>query len=980
MPEITFKLLLITDGADGKLHATEQNIEKIKKDAEAPKTLKLDAEKSLATIRDLGISIGSVLAAVKQLTAGVNNLLDSSLQQRQAQTLSNLAFKEASKEMQNFASAQQDVTNFGDEEMLVMMDKMATTFKLTKTEIQLLTPYILDFTEANKASGMTMESAFDLMGRALNGHTETLGRHGIELDKTRLATEGVSYLVEKLGEDYGGTAQALADLRLQNVNAWGDIKETVGSMLDVLIAPLLQGLKNLMDWFQQLPSGVQGLIAGLALAVPTVIAVATAITTLIAAITALKAAINPVAGIVSLIVGGLTAAGVAYAATRVNTDEAAKSQKSFANEVKSAASEVSLEAEKFNLLSSRMLELKSASELTKEEKQELQGIINTLNQNYGQYLGNINLETASYNQLRFAIDQANEALLAKMNTQVYENLLLHQVGKLAIAKVELSEKMNEILNVNVPSTQSNFMAVAFEQLKMLEGRFDDWKTNPTYLAIRNLYDKVKEESDNLKNATSEYNSAVSNIKQMKASTSAAGGGGSSEEAELNAYQELMNELQRLRNTDLQNLELDYAAKLAVIKQYTADNSQEEITAIAELDAWKLAETTKINARIDEEQKKALDTQKQLTQQRFQSDIQYYSNLDQLGVSSYDAMKKTMEDYYAWAKENLTKEEAAAVLVQLQQTNLRWGQVKAKEYEEELAMASIRDDFRERDLTLASDTYQLQIIALDAYYATRKQKLIEAGITEQQIEKQKAKALLQLNIASAQQAASGVAGILGNLANLQDKESEKGFKTWKALALAQAMVDMPSAAMAAYKSMAGIPVVGPALGIAAAAAAIAAGLKNISDINKTKYEKKALGGIITGPSHSAGGTIIEAEGEEYIVSKNRTKALGTRFMDFLNFAPIGQVQAFLSSIPSMLSMPSMSIPMPAYSFATGGLVGSGGFQSSDTSSLLERLISEMQSLKAAMVDSRPTIIVQSDPLSPIKVSEIAETGTKMRSGF
>lgn len=974
MPELNFKLLIITDGADGKLHAVEQNLDAVKKKAEEPKEVKLSAEKSLATIRDLGLAVGSVLAAISKLTSGINGFMDASLQQRQAQTLATLAFKDGAREMQNFASAMQQVTNFGDEEMLVLMAKLATTYKLNKDEVQQLTPYLLDFAEANKSTGMTMESAFDLMGRALNGHTEMLGRYGIELDKTRLQTEGVSYLVEKLGADYGGTATALADLRTQTSNAWGDIKELVGSMLDVLIAPLLQGLKNLMDWFQQLPSGLQGLIAGLALAVPTIIAVATAITTLVAAFTALKAAINPVAGIISLVVGGLTAASVAVAATAVSSNAAANAQKSLAAEVKNAAAEVSTEAEKFNLLSTRLLDLKSKSELTREEKQELQAIIKGLNQNYGQYLGNINLETAGYNQLRIAIDQANNALLAKMTTQVYEGLLSGQVQKLAEAKVALSQKMNELLNVNVPSTQDNFMSVAYEQLKMLEGRFSDWRTNPTYQAIRSLYDQVRIESDSLKSATQEYNAAVSGLKQMNSSSSSSGTpGGSVVPTEVSDYENLMAELQRLRNTELENLQADYEAKLAIIKANTALESQEQISAISALDDWKTAQEARINERIAQQQSDALAKQKQLTQDKFKSDIQYYSNLEQLGVSSYDALKKTMEDYYAWAKENLSKEEAAAVLVQLRETNLRWGQVKNREYEELLDQADTRDAFRNRDLELANNQYQLQINALDAYYATRRQKLLEAGITEQEIEKQKAKALLQLQINSASEAAKGVGGILGNLANLQDKESESGFKTWKALALAQAAVDMPAAALAAYKSMAGIPVVGPALGAAAAAFAIATGLKNISEINKAKFEKKADGGPIVGPSHSAGGTIIEAEGGEYITRKSRVAALGTRFFDFINNAPLNAVRSFIMSVPSLPS--TLSIPMPAdtFRYASGGSVPSSG------SATLEAILSAINALNGKIPIA---INIMVDPLSnnPVRISEIAETGSLIRSSF
>jgi len=57
------------------------------------------------------------------------------------------------------------------------------------------------------------------------------------------------------------------------------------------------------------------------------------------------------------------------------------------------------------------------------------------------------------------------------------------------------------------------------------------------------------------------------------------------------------------------------------------------------------------------------------------------------------------------------------------------------------------------------------------------------------------------------------------------------KAGKRAAQVQALVDTYASATAAYKAMAGIPVVGPALGVAAAAAAIGAGMANVKMIEK-----------------------------------------------------------------------------------------------------------------------------------------------------
>lgn len=91
----------------------------------------------------------------------------------------------------------------------------------------------------------------------------------------------------------------------------------------------------------------------------------------------------------------------------------------------------------------------------------------------------------------------------------------------------------------------------------------------------------------------------------------------------------------------------------------------------------------------------------------------------------------------------------------------------------------------------------------------------------------------------------------------DTHSRKGFETWKAMATAQAIVDTIASAVAAFKSMAGIPYVGVALGLAAAAAALAAGYANVRRIQATKFGDKnppggsGYGGTPVGSSAGGG---------------------------------------------------------------------------------------------------------------------------------
>lgn len=84
-------------------------------------------------------------------------------------------------------------------------------------------------------------------------------------------------------------------------------------------------------------------------------------------------------------------------------------------------------------------------------------------------------------------------------------------------------------------------------------------------------------------------------------------------------------------------------------------------------------------------------------------------------------------------------------------------------------------------------------------------------------------------AALQNSLSVASDIFGSMAQIAGEETEAG----KAFAVTRAVIDTYAAANSAYASMAGIPYVGPALGIAAAAAAIASGIANVKTILSTK---------------------------------------------------------------------------------------------------------------------------------------------------
>ena len=138
------------------------------------------------------------------------------------------------------------------------------------------------------------------------------------------------------------------------------------------------------------------------------------------------------------------------------------------------------------------------------------------------------------------------------------------------------------------------------------------------------------------------------------------------------------------------------------------------------------------------------------------------------------------------------------------------------------------------------------LLLDAKFITDKKALEaqdtankkENALAQEEIEKQKQKDREQWLSAGSQ--------TLKQAANLLGESTSAG----KALAIAATTIDTYQSATAAYKSLAGIPVVGPALGGIAAGVAVASGLANVKKILAVKVPG-AGGGGGSAPSLSAG---------------------------------------------------------------------------------------------------------------------------------
>lgn len=78
-----------------------------------------------------------------------------------------------------------------------------------------------------------------------------------------------------------------------------------------------------------------------------------------------------------------------------------------------------------------------------------------------------------------------------------------------------------------------------------------------------------------------------------------------------------------------------------------------------------------------------------------------------------------------------------------------------------------------------------------------------------------------------------------------QQSKIAFAIWKAMSIAQVIGDTYAAAMGSYRALSWIPMVGPALGIAAAGVAVAAGMARVGQIRSLQYQGRAKGGSVVG---------------------------------------------------------------------------------------------------------------------------------------
>lgn len=246
------------------------------------------------------------------------------------------------------------------------------------------------------------------------------------------------------------------------------------------------------------------------------------------------------------------------------------------------------------------------------------------------------------------------------------------------------------------------------------------------------------------------------------------------------------------------------------------------------------------------------------------------NQDELAKKAEEAAEKKKKAHEAWVRrqEELEKErienEKQALAKELQVYEAHQAKIKklresgaldpigldgltAKEREKALKAEADRKEYfrkKEEDLTKKMQT------GMAAWAAAHQTSVLSREIDEKnKAAKKEDKILTWLNSEKKKKLDENLMATKAAL-NIAGGLVDEGSAAAKAIAVAQTTIDTYQSATAAYKAVVGIPVVGPALAVAAAAAAIAAGIMNVNKIVSTKVPKMGSGGSDSGAGVSA----------------------------------------------------------------------------------------------------------------------------------
>ena len=264
-------------------------------------------------------AVGGVIA-ISNLVKEYAKQEEAEINLRQAMKQAGVYTQEAFNHNLDLATSLQKITIYGDE-MIIGVQKQLTNFGIEGVMLDKLTKATLDLASAK---GMDLRSAGDLVAKSVGSSTNALSRYGVVVEGDVGSTKRMQMAVDNISKLFGGSAVAEASSFTGQIKILGnrisDLKERIGLALMPTVNKLVEVIKSIVSWFENLDANTVKWIATLLLLTTAIAGILGPIFLLIgflpqiaAGFVLVQAAMGPVTLIITAITIGITALGLAWA-------------------------------------------------------------------------------------------------------------------------------------------------------------------------------------------------------------------------------------------------------------------------------------------------------------------------------------------------------------------------------------------------------------------------------------------------------------------------------------------------------------------------------------------------------------------------------------------------------------------------------------------------------------------------------------------
>ncbi len=550
----------------------------------------------------------------------------------------------------------------------------------------------LQIMNMSRALGTDLQGAAMQVGKALQDPVEGLAalrRSGVSfsdeqqeviksLYETGQAVEAQRMILAELNKEFGGQAAAFAETGGGKLAAlkisFDNLGESIGGLLLPVIAGLGKVLGPLVDWFSGLNGVTKAAIVLTPLATAAWYAFATsnvaagvasggltvAITAASAAVKGFLTSIGPVGWAIMGIGAAVTAYGVATSKAKKDTTELGEAQKTLAEaqQIASDGQDKMRESQErnreesgksvstFDALIGKLEVLRNHSTMTAESKRELKGVVAELNGKYGQFLGNINLETAAWNDVATALNSARQQLIsyyvAKQTNEQFEGMI--QTYTSGLAKLRDYYKQNG-MDLDIYANRATPWPKLIQTGPVPDSGagLQQYQNKQAEIAVANYYiDKLNELKVRIETEMPEYQQALSMMFDFGGAPLGGGGSGAAggpAAAVQNNLESVREFLVNYGKSEIERITAEFAKKRAVILAETKKDSEEQVNLLKKLGDVEAAEKQKIQDKTD---KDLADADKQAADLRAAAQAAYYEEVQFLDAGYYEWKLKQID--------------------------------------------------------------------------------------------------------------------------------------------------------------------------------------------------------------------------------------------------------------------------------------------------------------------------------------------------